>query len=84
MYSADLGFFLGPVAPGDASSLLETSACAINTAETTVANSGGNLIVTVPVTMKPPMSGTKRTFQRTLDLLNRDSGWQQTGTWTIP
>jgi hypothetical protein len=28
--------------------------------------------------------GAKQLFQRTLDLLNRDSGMRQSGTWTIP
>jgi hypothetical protein len=37
----------------------------------------------VPVTMKAPMVGAKSTFQRTLDVLNRDTGFVQTGTWTI-
>jgi len=84
MYSSDVGFFLGPVAPGAASNLLSSSACSINTAATTVVNTGGNLVVTMPVTMKAPMSGTKKTFQRTLDVLNRDTGWQQTGSWIVP
>jgi hypothetical protein len=84
MYSSDVGFFLGPVTPGTASGALHSSACSINTAGTTVANTSGNLVLTVPVTMKAPMSGAKKTFQRTLDVLNRDSGFQQTGTWTIP
>ena len=84
MYSSDVGFFLGPVTPGTASSALNSSACSVNTAGATVNNTGGNLVVTVPVTMKAPMSGSKKTFQRTLDVLNRDTGWQQTGTWIIP
>ena len=84
MYSSDVGFFLGPVNPGTASGALHSSACSINTAGATVANTSGNLVLTVPVTMNAPMSGAKKSFQRTLDVLNRDSGFQQTGTWTIP
>jgi len=83
MYSSDQGYFVGPVAPGTASNLLSSSACSVNTASATVVNSGGNLVVTVPVTMKAPMAGAKKLFQRTLDTLNRDTGWQQTGTWTV-
>jgi len=83
MYSSDVGFFLGPVAPGTASNALSSSACSVNTAASTVSNTGGNLVVNVPVTMKAPMSGAKKIFQRTLDTLNRDTGWQQTGTWTV-
>ena len=84
MYSGDVGYFVGPVSPGTASNALSSSACSINTAGATVSNTGGNLVVTVPITMKAPMSGSKKTFQRTLDVLNRDTGWQQTGTWIIP
>jgi len=83
MYSGDLGSFLEPVAPGTASTALGTSACSLNTAEATVTNASGNLVVTLPITMKAPMSGAKKTFQRTLDLLKRDTGWQQTGSWTV-
>ncbi|QOY90251.1 beta strand repeat-containing protein [Paludibaculum fermentans] len=84
MYSSDVGFFLGPVTPGVASNALNSSACSINTGGTTVQNTNGNLVVTTPVTMKAPMSGAKMMFQRTLDVLNRDTGMVQTGTWTIP
>lgn len=84
MYSSDVGFFLGPVAPGVASGALNSSACSINTGGTSAQNVSGNLVVTVPVTMKAPMSGTKNMYQRTLDVLNRDTGMVQTGTWTIP
>jgi len=84
MYSSDVGFFLGPITPGTTSNALSSSACSINTAGTTVTNSGGNLVIAAPITLKGPMSGSKKLFQRTLDVLNRDTGWQQTGTWIIP
>jgi hypothetical protein len=83
MYSGDVGFFLGPVTPGVASNTLNSSACSVNTAGTTVANTAGNLVVSVPITLKAPMVGAKNLYQRTLDVLNRDTGWQQSGTWTI-
>ena len=84
MYSSDVGYFLGPVTPGSASNLLNSTACSIDTSGVTVANTNGDLVVTVPVTLKAPMSGAKQVYQRTLDVLNRDTGWLQTGTWTIP
>jgi len=84
MYSGDVGYFVGPVTPGTASNTLSSSSCSVNTAGATVTNTSGNLVVSVPVTLKAPMSGAKKLFQRTLDVLNRDSGWQQTGTWNIP
>jgi hypothetical protein len=83
MYSSDVGFFLGPVTPGVSSSALTSSACSVNTASTTVTNSNGNLVLNIPITMQAPMVGAKNLYQRTLDVLNRDTGWQQSGTWTI-
>jgi hypothetical protein len=84
MYSSDVGFFLGPVAPGVASSALDSSACTVNPAGTTVQNVGGSLVLNVPLNLKAPMSGTKNTYLRSHDALNRDSGFQLKGTWTIP
>jgi hypothetical protein len=79
-----VGYFLGPVAPGATSTVLNSSACSINTAGTTVQNLSGNLVLAVPVTLKAPMSGAKKTFLRTLDALSRDTGWLERGAWTIP
>lgn len=84
VYSGDVGFFLGPVAPGTASNTLTSSACSVNPAGTTITNVSGVLTVNVPITLKAPMSGAKKIYQRTLDPLRRDTGWVQTGTWTIP
>jgi len=84
MYSSDVGYFLGPVAPGTASNALSSSACSVDTAAATATNGSGILMVRIPITMKAPMSGAKKIFQRTLDMLNRDTGWQQTGTWIVP
>ncbi len=83
VYSGDVGYFLGPVTPGTASSLLTSSACSINTAGATVANTSGNLLLTVPIVFKAPMVRGNKLFQRTLDVLNRDTGFEQTGTWTV-
>lgn len=84
VYSGDVGFFLGPVSPGTASNTLTSSACSVNPAGTTITNVSGVLTVNVPITLKAPMSGAKKIYQRTLDPLRRDTGWVQTGTWTIP
>jgi uncharacterized repeat protein (TIGR01451 family) len=83
MYSGDLGFFLGPVTPGVASITLTSTACSVNTAGATVTNAAGNLVVSVPITLNAPMVGAKNLYQRTLDVLNRDTGWQESGSWTI-
>jgi uncharacterized repeat protein (TIGR01451 family) len=84
MYSSDVGFFLGPVAPGTASTALDSTACLVNTAATTAQTVSGNLILTVPLTLKAPMSGVKNTYLRMMDPLLRDTGMQEKGTWTIP
>jgi hypothetical protein len=83
MYSSDVGFFLGPVTPGNASNALNSSACSVNTASTTMQNTGGNLVLSVPVTLKGPMVGSQKLFQRALTLLNVDTNWVQTGTFTV-
>ncbi|MGJ5814897.1 InlB B-repeat-containing protein [Paludibaculum fermentans] len=84
MYSGDVGFFLGPVAPGVASNALDSSACSINTGTASANSQSGVLTLSVPVTLKAPMAGAKDLYQRMLDPLNRDSGWVKTGAWTIP
>jgi hypothetical protein len=84
MYSSDVGFFLGPVAPGTASTALNSSACSINTAGTTVRNVAGSLVLIVPMNLKAPMSGAKNTYLRTMDALGRDTGWQLRGVWMVP
>jgi hypothetical protein len=83
MYSNDLGSFVGPVTPGAASSLLNSSACSVNTSGAFVQNTNGNLVLTVPVTLKSPMVGAKTLFQRALTVLNVDTGFQQTGAVMI-
>ncbi|MGJ5814091.1 RCC1-like domain-containing protein [Paludibaculum fermentans] len=84
MYSGDVGFFLGPVKPGVSSTALDSSACSINTSGTTVQNSAGLLVIAAPVALKAPMAGSKKIFQRSMDALQRDTGWVQTGGWTVP
>ncbi|QOY89884.1 hypothetical protein IRI77_07995 [Paludibaculum fermentans] len=84
MYSSDVGFFLGPVSPGAASTLLDSSACAVKTSSTATAQQSGALQVIISLTLKAPMAGPKNLYQRSLDPLGRDSGWIKTGTWTIP
>ena len=83
MYSNDVGFFLGPVTPGTASALLTSSACSVSTASATVMNTGGNLVLTVPITLKSPMVGAQKLFERALTVLNVDTTFVQTGSLTI-
>ena len=49
----------------------------------TVQNTSSNLVLTVPITPKSAMIRVNKLFQRTLDTLNRDSGFQQTGSRTV-
>ncbi|MGJ5819037.1 SBBP repeat-containing protein [Paludibaculum fermentans] len=84
MYSSDAGFFLGPVQPGVASNVLDSSACSVNSAATTLSAQAGALLINVPMTFKGPMSGARNLYLRTMDPLRRDSGWTPAGTWTIP
>ncbi|QOY88031.1 InlB B-repeat-containing protein [Paludibaculum fermentans] len=84
MYSSDVGFFLGPVSPGAASAALDSSACSVDPALTTIARPGEVVRVSVPVHLKAPMSGAKQMYMRMQDPLRRDSGWVAAGSWTIP
>jgi Viral BACON domain len=80
----DSGFFLGPVTPGATSSALHTSACAIDTAASTVNLSGNNLALNVSVTFQGTFHGKTSTYLRAFDNNHQDTGWQQRGAWTIP
>lgn len=84
MYSSDVGFFLGPVAPGAASTGLDSSACTVDTAgsSATILNTGIDL--KIKVGLKPTMSGTKQKFTRMMDVLNRQSVWGAHGTYQVP
>ncbi|MGC4050591.1 MAG: hypothetical protein QM757_14535 [Paludibaculum sp.] len=84
MYSGDVGFFLGPVAPGATSNALDSSACAVNPALSTVNLFPAGYQIYARFTLKPPMSGPKHLYLRTLDVLNRDTGWVDAGARIIP
>ncbi|MBN9659630.1 MAG: hypothetical protein J0H49_15715 [Acidobacteria bacterium] len=85
MYSSDVGFFLGPVTPGTASSTLDSSACTVNTAAAVAGIAGDySSNLTLPLILKAPMSGAKKLYMRIMDPLLRDSGWQQVGTYQVP
>lgn len=85
MYSSDVGFFLGPVAPGAASNALDSSACTVDTAAAAAGIAGDySSSLILPLTLKAPMSGAKKLYMRTMDPLLRDSGWQQVGSYQVP
>ncbi|MBN9659631.1 MAG: hypothetical protein J0H49_15720 [Acidobacteria bacterium] len=84
MYSSDVGFFLGPVAPGTSSTALDSSACMVDTGYSTAEAQPGVLFLWLPITMKPPLSGPKKLYMRMMDALGIDSGWNQVGTYQVP
>jgi hypothetical protein len=90
MYSSDVGYFLGPVAPGDAdTNVLDSSACHINPAAVTwntytdQNHPLGAFKLNVGMTFKSPMVGLKNVYTRRLSQLNIDSGWVQFGALNI-
>lgn len=84
MYSSDLGFFLGPMDAGQESGSFESSACRVDVSAAKVLPGDGQVVLELPVQLKPPMAGTKGIFLRSHDVLGRDSGWRRVGEWTIP
>lgn len=79
----DSGFFLGPVAPGVSSSLLQTNACAIDTAATSAIGTSGALQWNLAVNFKASIQGARKIFLRNSSPIGVDSGFNQFGTWTI-
>ncbi|WP_321472886.1 right-handed parallel beta-helix repeat-containing protein [uncultured Paludibaculum sp.] len=84
-YSAAAGFFLGPVTPGTSSTALDTTACSINTLNTTVQSTTGS--VTVPVARNSAMSVDNqqyKLYRRSLTAIGVDTGWVEGGAWPDP
>jgi hypothetical protein len=79
----DNNFFLGPIAPGTDSGLLQNRSCVIDTAATTVSHSNGQLKVNLVAGFKPGLAGAQNIYLHTLDATGYDSGFQLGGTWTV-
>ncbi len=45
---------------------------------------GDGPAVLPPISLKAPMKGSRKLYQRSMDALQRDSGWVQTGSWVVP
>ncbi|MGJ5818506.1 hypothetical protein [Paludibaculum fermentans] len=84
MYSSDVGFFLGPVAPGTPSNALDSTACTVDTAASLVTERADGLDLEIKVTMKPAMSGFQRLHTRIQDVTGRMSVWGVHGTRQVP
>lgn len=84
LYSPDFGYFLGPVNSGVPAAPLETSACSLDVSSAVVSNFASGLTLSFPVTLKATMSGSKKLLMRSMDQLQRDSGWQEVGSYQVP
>jgi hypothetical protein len=79
----DNNYFVGPVAPGTDSGLLQNRSCVINTAATTVTHTNGQLKLNLVAGFKPGLAGTQNIYLHMLDATGYDSGFQSSGTWTV-
>ena len=80
LYSDTWGFFRGPVAPGTASSLLQGSHCALNSAASAASGSGGTLTLDLAVVFKA--DAARKVYLRAMDLDGPETRWLMRGTWT--
>ena len=71
---------------GSPSAGLNSAGCFLDTSTATVNDTGGTLTLTLPITLKfgAADAGPMFLFQRMMDELRQDTGWIQTGTWTVP
>jgi hypothetical protein len=74
--------WLAPATPG-AAGTLSNSQCSINMAAATVAKSGTNLTLNLPVTFTTAYAGAKTTYMYAGGS-SLNSGWQTMGSWTVP
>jgi len=75
--------WLGGYAPGTAI-VIENSYTKLDCAQTAVAGSGTTMTVNWAVTIKPPFTGSKKTYLYVRDDTNVGAGWTQKGAWAIP
>ncbi len=71
-----------PATIGSATTL-QNSQCALNVEAGTVSPSGNTLTLTVVVRFKPAFDGAKNVYLRAVDTSGSNSGWQQSGNWTV-
>ncbi|QOY91035.1 InlB B-repeat-containing protein [Paludibaculum fermentans] len=80
LYSDVYGFFMGPVKPGVASSELQGSACALNTAQSSIQASGQTLELSLAVTSK--LAAERNVYLRAMETDSSDTGWVWQGRWS--
>jgi hypothetical protein len=57
--------------------------CDLNPADASVLKDGSQLTLTVPVTFKPALSGSRNLFVLADGFGNRRTEWEKVGTWTV-
>ena len=78
----DAGNTWMPMMPGTAGTL-QNSQCSLDLSATTIAPSGNNLTLSIPVSFKAGYAGAKQVWMYAGGT-SANSGWQQLGTWTAP
>jgi hypothetical protein len=79
----DAGTVWSPAAPGTAVTL-SNSQCSVNMSAASVAATGTNLILNLPMTFTSAFNGSKSIFMYAASVSGAVSGWQQEGSWTVP
>lgn len=83
LHSDDLTTAVGPLTPGIAGTISNRH-CSIDGATSSVSGSGTQLTLNLAMSFTAAFSGPRRIYSLAVDRANADSGWQQTGSWTVP
>ncbi|PWT99083.1 MAG: hypothetical protein C5B51_27915 [Terriglobia bacterium] len=75
--------FSAPITIGTLTAV-SNSQCTLNAATASTSTTGNNLTVNIPLTFTVSFAGAKSSFVNAYDNGNQNSGWQFTGSWTIP
>jgi len=69
---------------GTPSPAVQNDYCAVDAAQSSAADAGNELVLTVSVNFKAPMAGDQVVFKRSMEKGGSDSNWLRVGTWTVP
>jgi len=69
--------------PG-AATTLQNSQCSMYAAGTSVTKSGNTFTWNLAMSFKPGYAGGKNVYMYAADVSGANTGWQQSGTWTVP
>ncbi|PWU05637.1 MAG: hypothetical protein C5B51_14045, partial [Terriglobia bacterium] len=75
--------FSPPVAAGTASTL-SNSQCTLSAASAFISATGNTLTINIPLSFSFAFNGTKNLYVLATDNASQNSGWVQTGSWTVP